>query len=148
MTVSDTMFEITQVGIIRHSDRGVLLVHSDRRQWHLPDSTLVHEETWNDNFCNGIASMTGITDIKIHTVQLIDNFGPGEVDTEPQYGIFLLCSTEETDVTLDADHDDFLWVDDTAKIDDIELFHPLINEIIKTALSIDTDDLFIQLQRN
>jgi hypothetical protein len=40
-----------------------------------------------------VRSATGVTDLRIDPVLLLQNFGPGEVDERPQFGIFPLCTT-------------------------------------------------------
>ena len=32
----DTLHEVTEVAVIEHPERGVLLLHSEERRWHLP----------------------------------------------------------------------------------------------------------------
>jgi ADP-ribose pyrophosphatase YjhB (NUDIX family) len=125
----DTLHEVTEVAVIRHRDLGVLLLHSADRRWHFPDSTVRVGEPWDESLRRAVRSVTGIRDLTIGRVLLIQNFGPGEVDQRPQFGIFLLCNTHTPDVA-----DAHRWVRDVAELERLELFHPLVADLVGWAL--------------
>lgn len=127
----DTLHEVTEVAVIRHPDLGVLLLHSTDRRWHFPDSTLRVGEPWDESLRGAVRSATGIEDLTIGPVLLIQNFGPGEVDERPQFGIFLLCTTHTPDPAGALAH---RWISDPAELEGIELFHPLVADLIGRAL--------------
>ena len=123
----DTLHEVTEIAVIKHRDRGVLLVHSEGRRWHFPDSTLRVGQRWDESLRQAVRSATGIEDLTIGRVLLIQNFGPGEVDVRPQFGVFFLCGTQTTDVLATISH---RWIKDPSELKGMELFHPLVADLI------------------
>jgi hypothetical protein len=126
----DTLHEVTEVAVIRHRDLGVLLLHSDERRWHFPDHTVRAGEAWDQSLRDAVRSATGIADLAIGRVLLLQNFVAGEVDPLPQFGIFLLCTTDASGVA--APH---RWIRGVGELDGLDLFHPLVADLIGTALS-------------
>jgi hypothetical protein len=129
-----TLQEVTEVAVIKHPPRGVLLLHSPRRRWHFPDATVEAPEAWDDSLRRGVAGATGITDLAIQAVLKVQNFAPGVVDGRAQYGVFFLCSTQAGDVRLGLEDDQHRWVADGAAMDGLALFHPLVAELVAEAL--------------
>jgi hypothetical protein len=125
----DTLHEVTEVAVIRHPELGVLLLHSPDRRWHFPDATVRVGEPWDESLRRAVRSATGITDLGIGPVLLLQNFGPGEVDARPQFGIFLRCTTHTSG--LSGVH---RWVRDAAELQEAELFHPLVADLVGRAL--------------
>lgn len=132
---AQSLYEIAEVAVIAHPDTGVLLIHTERRDWHFPDCTLTVGEAWDDSLLEAVAETTGLTDTRIESVLAIQNFGPGEVAERPQYGVFFLCQAGTLDVDLDDGIDDFAWVNTVTWLDDLDLFHPRIKEFVGSALS-------------
>ena len=125
----DTLHEVTEVAVIRHPELGVLLLRATDRRWHFPDTTVRVGEPWDESLHQAVRSATGITDLRIGPVLLLQNFGPGEVDERPQFGIFLLCTTRTSG--LSGRH---RWVTDAAELEEAELFHPLVADLVGRAL--------------
>jgi hypothetical protein len=123
----ETLHEVTEIAVVIHRDRGVLLVHSDDRRWHFPDSTLRVGQRWDESLRQAVRSTTGIEDLTIGRVLLIQNFGPGEVDVRPQFGVFFLCTTQTADAVGAIPH---RWIKDPSELKEMELFHPLVADLI------------------
>jgi hypothetical protein len=68
----DTLHEVTEVAVIRHPDLGVLLLHSTDRRWHFPDSTVRVGQPWDESLRRAVRSATGIEDLTIGPVLLIE----------------------------------------------------------------------------
>jgi len=126
----DTVHAVTEIAVIKHRDRGVLLVHSNERRWHFPDSTVRVGQRWDESLRQAVRSATGIEDLTIDRVLLIQNFGPGEVDVRPQFGVFFLCRTQTTDAVGTTSH---RWIKDPSELKGMELFHPLVADLIGRA---------------
>jgi hypothetical protein len=126
----DTLHEVTEVAVIKHRDLGVLLLHSNDRRWHFPDSTLRVGQRWDESLRQAVRSATGIEDLTIDRVLLIQNFGPGEVDVRPQFGVFFLCRTQTKDAVGTTSH---RWIKDPSELKGMELFHPLVADLIGRA---------------
>ena len=126
----ETLHEVTEIAVIKHRDRGVLLLHSNDRRWHFPDSTLRVGQRWDESLRQAVRSATGIEDLTIGRVLLIQNFGPGEVDVRPQFGVFFLCTTQATDAVGAIPH---RWIKDPSELKEMELFHPLVADLIGQA---------------
>src|SRR5262245_54215921 len=90
---AETLQEVTQVAVLRHPRRGVLLLHSASRRWHFPDATVRVHESWDQSLRRGVEADTGIADLLIRSVLRIQNFPPGSVHEVAQYGVFFLCTT-------------------------------------------------------
>ena len=127
----DTLHEVTEVAVIRHRDLGVLLLHSEDRRWHFPDSTVRVGQPWDESLLDAVRSTTGIEDLAIGPVLQIQNFGPGEMDERPQFGLFFLCWTQAGDPAQGLPH---RWIRDQRELDGMELFHPLVADLIGQAL--------------
>jgi hypothetical protein len=130
----DTLQEVTQVAIIRHPERGVLLLSSPARRWHFPDATLRVQEAWQDSLRRGVASATGITDLAIVSVLRIQNFAPGVVHERAQYGVFFLCTTAAALIRPGGADVAWCWVRRREELSGRELFHPLVGELVVQAL--------------
>jgi hypothetical protein len=126
----DTLYEVTEIAVIKHHDRGVLLLHSEDRRWHFPDCTLRVGQRWDESLRQAVRSATGIEDLTIARVLLIQNFGPGEVDVRPQFGVFFLCRTQMTDAVGTIPH---RWIKDPSELKGLELFHPMVADLIGRA---------------
>jgi hypothetical protein len=127
----DTLYEVTEVAVIRHRDLGVLLLHSTDRRWHFPDSTVRVGQPWDESLRDAVRSATGIEDLTIGPVLLIQNFGPGEVDERPQFGIFFGCTTETSDTVGPPSG---RWIRDPDELERLELFHPMIADLVGRVL--------------
>jgi hypothetical protein len=127
----DTLHEVTEVAVICHRDLGVLLLHSEERRWHFPDATVRVGEAWDESLRVAVERTTGIADITIGAVLLMQNFGPGVVDERPQFGIFFRCSTDASDEVVKAPH---RWIRDRDELDGLDLFHPLVADLVGWAL--------------
>jgi len=127
----DTLFEVTEVAVIRHRDLGVLLLHSEQRRWHFPDATVRVHERWDESLRDRVREVTGIDDLVIGPVLLIQNFYPGEVDERPQFGIFLSCVTEVADDVIGTRH---RWARNRSDLDGLDLFRPLVANLVTLAL--------------
>ena len=126
----DTLHQVTEVAVIRHRALGVLLLHSDERRWHFPDHTVRVGEAWDEGLREAVRSATGIAELAINRVLLIKNFDAGAVDPLPQFGIFLLCTTDGSEVAVSH-----RWIRAVGELDGLDLFHPLVADLIGRALS-------------
>jgi hypothetical protein len=130
----DTLQEVTEVAVLRHPQEGVLLLHSPGRGWHFPDATVRVHESWEQSLRRGVEADTGITDLVILSVLRIQNFAPGVVHELAQYGVFFLCGTETSLIRVGARDDHFRWIKEPSELAHLELFHPLVEELVAQAL--------------
>ena len=127
----ETLHEVTEVAVIWHRDLGVLLLHSAERRWHLPDATVRAGDRWDEALRNSVHETTGIDDLAIGPVLMIQNYDAGEVDERPQFGIFISCTTDRPETIGDRSH---RWVEDRAAAEELDLFHPLIADLVARRL--------------
>jgi hypothetical protein len=127
----NTLHEVTEVAVIRQRALGVLLLHSEDRRWHFPDSTVRVGQPWDESLRDAVRSATGIEDLSIGPVLLIRNFGPGEVDALPQFGLFFLCTTQAPEVAGGLSH---RWIQDPDELEGMDLFHPMVADLVARAL--------------
>jgi hypothetical protein len=130
----DTLQEVTEVAVIRHPCQGILLLHAAARRWHFPDATVRVHESWEQSLRRGVEADTGITDLVIQSVLRIQNFPPGGVHDRAQYGVFFLCATAVSVIRLSPGDDRFRWVMRRDELAELELFHPLVEELVAQAL--------------
>jgi hypothetical protein len=64
----------------------------------------------------------------------IQNFAPGIVHERAQYGVFFLCTTTASLIRLGARDDGWCWVKQRDELARLELFHPLVEELVVQAL--------------
>jgi hypothetical protein len=131
----ETLHEVTEVAVIRHRDLGVLLLHSPERRWHFPDSTVQVGNRWDESLRRAVRSATGVQDLMIGPVLLIQTFGPGEVDERPQFGVFFLCTTQSGGRPDSLPH---RWIRDPGDLEGMDLFHPLMIDLARRALDDDS----------
>jgi hypothetical protein len=129
----ETSYEVTELAVIRHPDRGILLIHSREQKWHFPFTTVRIDEQWDDSLRRAVTRLTGIDDLLIGPVMMVQNYGPGEVDERAQYGVFFLCSTKNPPTGTDL-----MWAGDAADLARREFFHPLVPELVERALGSST----------
>jgi NUDIX domain len=130
----DTLQEVTEVAVIRRPQQGVLLLHSPARRWHFPDATVHVRESWGEGLRRGVEADTGITDLAILSVLRVQNFAPGVVHERAQYAVFFLCTTGASAVRLGVRCDQWCWVKGPDELAEMELFHPLVGELVAEAL--------------
>jgi hypothetical protein len=128
----DTLHEVTEVAVIMNRDLGVLLLHSADRRWHFPDCTLRVGLSWDESLRRSVREVTGIEDLTIGRVLLLQNFAAGEVDERPQFGVFLLCVSASRTPTGALAH---RWIADPADLTGMDLFHPLVADLVEWALA-------------
>jgi hypothetical protein len=83
-----------------------------------------------------VLDSAGIRDLAIGPVLLIQNFGPGEVDERAQFGIFFLCAAD-LPAPVKGPH---RWIADVQEVEGLDLFHPLIADLIRWALDTDGEN--------
>ena len=133
--LDETLHEVTEVAVITHRRSGVLLLHSAQRRWHFPDATVRSSQRWDEALRNGVQETTGIDDLSIGQVLLVQNYAAGEVDERPQFGIFFSCTTDRPEALGDREH---RWIGDRTAAEELDLFHPLIAELV--AMALDPED--------
>src|SRR5262249_21124601 len=102
--------------------------------WHFPDGTLQVHEPWEQGLRRGVEADTGVADFAVRSVLRIQNFAPGVVHERAQYGVFFLCVTQTSAVRLSARDDEHRWGTRRAGLAGLELFHPLVAELVVQAL--------------
>jgi hypothetical protein len=132
----ETLHEVTEVAVIRHPQRGALLLHSPTRRWHFPDATVRVHESWEQSLRRGVEAATGITDLVVSSVLRVQNFAPGTVHERAQYGVFFLCTTGASLIRLGAGDDQWCWVKQRDELARLELFHRLVEELAVQALGL------------
>jgi hypothetical protein len=130
----DTLQEVTEVAVIRRPQQGVLLLHSPARRWHFPDATVQVHESWGEGLRRRVEADARITDLAILSVLRAQNFAPGVVHERAQYGVFFLCATGASAIRLGARCDRWCWVKGRDELARLELFHPLVEELVVEAL--------------
>jgi hypothetical protein len=130
----DTLQEVTEVAVIRHPQRGILLLHSPTRRWHFPDATVRVWESWEQALRRGVEADTRISDLVIRSVLRIQNFAPGRVHEQAQYGVFFLCTTGASLVRVGARDNEFRWILSRDELAGLELFHPLVEALVVQAM--------------
>lgn len=129
------MHEVNLIAVLFNPNKGILLTDLEGRGWAFAGSEdLIEGEEYEETIRRGLVNAVGISDITVHSVLEMKSFLKSTVSQNAKFGVFVLCSTQETDVSLDNGYKDFIWIKDQDQLDRLNLFHPLVKELANKAL--------------
>lgn len=123
--------EIVQTVVLINERNEALILKQPFGEWQLPGGRLNVSEKWDEGVRREIREETGIADVEILSIMMLDNW---IYDGVPMYGVFLLCRTKESAVTLSADHVEYRWVNSGDDLRKIEFCHERLRMLVERAL--------------
>lgn len=123
--------EIVQTAVLVNARGEALILRRPAGQWQLPGGRLNAGEQWDEGLRREIREETGIDDVEILSIMMLDNW---IYDGVPMYGVFFLCRTKKTEVRLSADHDEFRWVTLKDDLRQFDFWHDSLRILVERAL--------------
>ncbi len=124
--------QIVQTAVLLNSDGQALILRTPEGKWQLPGGRLNEGEKWDDGLRREILEETGITDVEILSITMVDNW---EFRGALMYGVYFLCRTSATDVIISDEHTAYSWVSKEDDLDKIEFWHGNLRMLTARALA-------------
>lgn len=126
--------QIVQTASLLNADGEALILRTHEGKWQLPGGRLDAGETWDEGLRREIREETGIEDVQILSITMVDNW---EFRGVLMYGVYFLCRTGQRKVVISDEHTDFRWVKKTDDLDAIEFWHDNLRQMTARALALD-----------
>lgn len=123
--------EIVQTAVLVNARGEALILRRPAGKWQLPGGRLNAGEQWDEGLRREIREETGIDDVEILSILMLDNW---VYEGVPMYGVFLLCRTQKTEVRLSTDHDEFRWVTLKDDLRQFDFWHDSLRILVERAL--------------
>ncbi len=123
--------EIVQTAVLVNARGEALILRRPAGKWQLPGGRLNAGEQWDEGLRREICEETGIDDVEILSIMMLDNW---VYEGVPMYGVFLLCRTQKTEVRLSTDHDEFRWVTLKDDLRQFDFWHDSLRILVERAL--------------
>lgn len=124
--------QIVQTAVLLNSDGNVLILRTPEGKWQLPGGRLNEGESWEDGLRREIREETGIADVEILSITMVDNW---EFRGALMYGVYFLCRTSEAKVIISDEHTAFRWIGRDDDLNTIEFWHENLRVLTSRALA-------------
>lgn len=112
--------QIVQQAIILNRQSQILILRRPEGVWQFAGGRLEEGERWDEGLRREVREETGITDLEIVSVFMVDNF---EWQSQQLYGAYFLCRTAATAVQLSAEHVEYRWLNRADDLQQINFWH-------------------------
>jgi len=112
--------QIVQQAIILNRQGQILILRRPEGVWQFAGGRLEKGERWDDGLRREVREETGITDLEIVSVLMVDNF---EWESQQLYSIYFLCRAHTTAVRLSHEHIEYRWLDRDDDLQQISFWH-------------------------
>ncbi len=126
--------QIVQTASLLNANGEALILRTPEGKWQLPGGRLNAGETWDEGLRREIREETGIEDVQILSIMMVDNW---EFRGVLMYGVYFLCRTGQTKVVISNEHTDFRWVKKGDDLDAIDFWHENLRILTDRALAMD-----------
>jgi 8-oxo-dGTP diphosphatase len=126
--------QIVQTASLLNANGEALILKTPEGKWQLPGGRLDAGETWDQGLRREILEETGIRDVQILSITMVDNW---EFRGVLMYGVYFLCRTVETKVVISDEHTDYRWVKKTDDLAAIDFWHDNLRQMTARALAMD-----------
>jgi len=123
--------EIVQTAVLINERKQALILKLPTGKWQLPGGRLNIGENWDDGLRREIREETGITEIEILSIMMLDNW---IYEGVPMYGVFILCRTKQEVVGLSKDHVEYRWVGASEDLTKFDFWHDSLRILVERAL--------------
>jgi 8-oxo-dGTP diphosphatase len=120
--------EVVQQAIIVNPLGQVLLLRRPEGVWQFAGGRLNSDERWEDGLHREIREETGILDIEVAKILLVDNFAWNDI---PLYSVYFFCRTGSSEVILSHEHDQYRWVGRGDNLGEINFWHPTLKILVE-----------------
>ncbi len=125
--------EIVQTAVLINERKQALILRRPSGKWQLPGGRLNAGEQWDEGLRREIREETGIDDVEILSIMMLDNW---IYEGVPMYGVFLLCRTRQEVAALSRDHVEFHWVSAQDDLTAIDFWHDSLRILVERALQL------------
>ena len=124
--------QIVQTAVLLNSAGQALILRTPEGKWQLPGGRLNEGETWDAGLRREIREETGIEDVEILSITMVDNW---EFRGVLMYGVYFLCRTNATEVIVSDEHTAYRWVGREDDLDQFEFWHENLQMLTARALA-------------
>jgi bis(5'-nucleosidyl)-tetraphosphatase len=114
------LMQIVQQAIILNRQGQILILRRPEGVWQFAGGRLEEGERWDDGLRREVREETGITDLEIVSVLMVDNF---EWQSQQLYSAYFLCHTATTSVQLSHEHVEYRWLNRDDDLQQIDFWH-------------------------
>ena len=114
------LMQIVQQAIILNQQGQILILRRPEGVWQFAGGRLEEGERWDDGLRREVREETGITDLEIVSVLMVDNF---EWQSQQLYSAYFLCHTSATAVQLSPEHIEYRWLNRDDDLQQIDFWH-------------------------
>jgi mutator protein MutT len=114
------LMQIVQQAIILNKRDQILILRRPEGVWQYAGGRLEVGERWDDGLMREVREETGITDLEIGSVLMVDNF---EWQLQQLYSVYFLCRTQSTNVRLSQEHIEYRWLNRDDDLQQINFWH-------------------------
>jgi mutator protein MutT len=112
--------QIVQQAIILNRQSQILILRRPEGVWQFAGGRLEEGERWDEGLRREVKEETGITDLEIVSVLMVDNF---EWQSQQLYSAYFLCRTSATSVQLSPEHVEYRWLNRADDLQQINFWH-------------------------
>lgn len=125
------LMQVVQQAIILNSRREILVLCRPEGVWQFPGGRLEVGESWEQGLRREIREETGMSDLEVASVLMVDNFVWNE---QPLYSAYFLCRTQTSEVTLSNEHIEFRWIGHGTDLSQINFWHNNLRMLVERVL--------------
>jgi 8-oxo-dGTP diphosphatase len=114
------LMQIVQQAIIVNRQGQILILRRPEGVWQFAGGRLEVGEGWNDGLRREVREETGITDLEIVSILMVDNF---KWQSQQLYSVYFLCSTPEIAIQLSSEHVEDRWLNRSDDLQEISFWH-------------------------
>jgi mutator protein MutT len=114
------LMQIVQQAIILNRQGQILILRRPEGVWQFAGGRLEEGERWDDGLRREVREETGITDLEIVSILMVDNF---EWQSQQLYSACFLCRTNTTVVRLSHEHIEYRWLTRDDDLEQINFWH-------------------------
>lgn len=114
------LMQIVQQAIILNSEGQILILRRPEGVWQFAGGRVEEGERWDDGLLREVREETGINDLQIGSVLMVDNF---EWQSQQLYSVYFLCHTQTAAIRLSSEHIEYRWLDRDDDLQQINFWH-------------------------
>ena len=122
------LMQIVQQAIILNPQSQILILRRPEGVWQFAGGRLEEGERWDEGLRREVREETGITDLEISSVLMVDNF---EWESQQLYSIYFLCRTHTIAVRLSREHIEYRWLNRDDDLQQISFWHHNLRALAK-----------------
>ncbi|GEM_PF-987984 len=115
------LMQIVQQAIILNERGQILILCRPEGVWQFAGGRLEEGERWDEGLRREVKEETGITNLRILSILMVDNF---EWQSQQLYSVYFHCHTDVAAVQLSPEHVEYRWLTRDDDLRQINFWHP------------------------